>query len=800
MASSGIEVNDHGKRPMPNQSGRDPAKRQALCVSGDLRYTYCHECDRFFARPTVLCRHLDTVHGASQNLVCDFDGCAQVFTRKDTLRRHREAQHGLTKVICPRCHSPVRKDGLNRHMITRTCNSMALDGVSTKVPRVVSSLLMIDLPTTETTLENAFRERACVRDLQPMSKDSTKKTSSKGYRDGPDQYSSSRSSCDLLNTEDARSVIFERFTESGTQNQSLSNPVGHPEIVPDSPRAFYGRDAINPPLDCEDTTVRGSTQEALVPPPQASTEPKDLAARMLAYKEVDPLLHAFQSIDCKSDESRKRLYGMKLGSSCALCSEQLGTDSESVFQHAKGHLPQNIERGFECLSCRVKFAFKRDLDLHQTWFEKTGFSQENAVIDAYDSDDWVAAASREDRTKFIDRLRHWELQQSHWFLDAIREILRKCAEHPRAPITWIAGMNSNTHVQKRPKLTAPAIRSRRLGPSFPDIELNGWCETFGKASLKEAFTIPDRTESVFTCGKDTELTIACSLDWTPKSIKRLLDDGADAEHKDRTGRNALHRACINGSLETAKLIVDRCADVNIRDSSGSTALICVVGEGSRDPKLQHELAELLLENSGDVQASDDDGWTPLLFASINGQCDVTRFLLRHGARIDVLSSRSTRHGLSFGDKDTLYPHIPHERRRHSPLAVATQNGHSGIVHLLLEAGGNVNFAGLLRTTALMYASWYGNEEIAKIQLKHGADTSLKDEKGRDAMAWARKAGHEQIVGLLEAHQHKQLEQQQKPPAQQQMQSAQQQKQSDEKRRDRWKELSRRITAFLESAG
>jgi len=44
-----------------------------------------------------------------------------------------------------------------------------------------------------------------------------------------------------------------------------------------------------------------------------------------------------------------------------------------------------------------------------------------------------------------------------------------------------------------------------------------------------------------------------------------------------------------------------------------------------------EVARLLLEHSADVNARDDDGWTPLHFAAYNDHVDVAELLLRHGA-------------------------------------------------------------------------------------------------------------------------------------------------------------------------
>jgi hypothetical protein len=110
--------------------------------------------------------------------------------------------------------------------------------------------------------------------------------------------------------------------------------------------------------------------------------------------------------------------------------------------------------------------------------------------------------------------------------------------------------------------------------------------------------------------------------------------GADEEHVDvATGMTLLHRACGNGFLEIAELLLSRGARVGARDANGATPLhyACVSGHP--------DIVELLLSNDADIFATDMSGATPMDVARLQGHSKVlatlsTRHLLRHWNRLN----------------------------------------------------------------------------------------------------------------------------------------------------------------------
>ncbi|NXU18942.1 ANKS3 protein, partial [Pardalotus punctatus] len=84
----------------------------------------------------------------------------------------------------------------------------------------------------------------------------------------------------------------------------------------------------------------------------------------------------------------------------------------------------------------------------------------------------------------------------------------------------------------------------------------------------------------------------------------------------------------------------------------------------------------------------------------------------------------------------------------TPLMYASYIGHDNIVHLLLEAGVNVNIPTPEGQTPLMLASSCGNESVAYFLLQQGAELEMKDIHGWTALFHCTSAGHQQMVKFL----------------------------------------------------
>jgi ankyrin repeat protein len=127
-------------------------------------------------------------------------------------------------------------------------------------------------------------------------------------------------------------------------------------------------------------------------------------------------------------------------------------------------------------------------------------------------------------------------------------------------------------------------------------------------------------------------------------VKALLASGADANAKDNSGRTALLDA---GNIESMKALIAAGADVNARDNEGRTSLmhgLSVYRPSDFKPNpavialalllcFDRERLNLLLKAGADVNARDNEGKTPLMYAK---DAEAVEILLQTGSEINAV--------------------------------------------------------------------------------------------------------------------------------------------------------------------
>src|SRR6218665_345840 len=84
----------------------------------------------------------------------------------------------------------------------------------------------------------------------------------------------------------------------------------------------------------------------------------------------------------------------------------------------------------------------------------------------------------------------------------------------------------------------------------------------------------------------------------------------------------------------------------------------------------------------------------------------------------------------------------------TPLIEASQEGHSDIVKLLLDAGAHVNAVNINKQTPLLVAADSGHLDVVQILLSHGALVDKIGEGGMTPLMKAACNGHENVVAML----------------------------------------------------
>ena len=163
----------------------------------------------------------------------------------------------------------------------------------------------------------------------------------------------------------------------------------------------------------------------------------------------------------------------------------------------------------------------------------------------------------------------------------------------------------------------------------------------------------------------TVLLIASSFKDYDDVVSILVSRGADVNFKGKDGRTSLMWAAGN-SLATTKILLENGADVKAIGDDGMNAFIQSTF-GILSKKVTTDVMDLLLENGADVNSAlagkDASGWTALLFAVVNGNFDLVKYLISKGADVNHTSDEGA-----------------------TALSLARQEKYESLVSLLKENG------------------------------------------------------------------------------------------------------------------
>lgn len=82
------------------------------------------------------------------------------------------------------------------------------------------------------------------------------------------------------------------------------------------------------------------------------------------------------------------------------------------------------------------------------------------------------------------------------------------------------------------------------------------------------------------------------------------------------------------------------------------------------------------------------------------------------------------------------------------MHLAAEKGHLACLHVLIQAGGQVDVMDKNQTTPLMLAASKGRAEVVRYLIRIGADTTLKGIDGMTALHIAAKSGHLYVCRII----------------------------------------------------
>jgi ankyrin repeat protein len=266
------------------------------------------------------------------------------------------------------------------------------------------------------------------------------------------------------------------------------------------------------------------------------------------------------------------------------------------------------------------------------------------------------------------------------------------------------------------------------------------------------------------------------------ALEKQLQLGLDVNVKNDQGQTLLMHGLLYMPVDTAKILLDRGADVNLAGKGGTTALMVAAGDIAK--------VRLLVDRGADVNARSAGGNTALRHAMAlpdgkatalyllekgakpearelntavrRADLDLVRALLNAGAPVSqtaILRALGRPEILALLEAKTPQFRDAEEKRKAVAAAPANQMtelmgaayyARISQVEALLEYGSDVNATDNRGRTALMYAAG-GDEAPVKLiryLLAKGADAAAKDVRGDTALDLARQRGRKEIVLAL----------------------------------------------------
>ena len=203
------------------------------------------------------------------------------------------------------------------------------------------------------------------------------------------------------------------------------------------------------------------------------------------------------------------------------------------------------------------------------------------------------------------------------------------------------------------------------------------------------------------------------------SLKDALEQGLDINGY--ACKRALMIALNKGSLDFARILLEKGLSPNIRDWEGEMPISSAIKNGQKDAIL------LLLEKGQDLKSAiRKDGCTALHMAVIENKIIIAGLLIEKGADIEVRP----------------------ELNAATPLQTAASSGNINFVLYLIQKGANINTRTANGTTALHLAATKGHVEIIETLLKNGAELDARDNLGRTSLYIAASKGEVKTVEYL----------------------------------------------------
>ncbi|MDF1882055.1 ankyrin repeat domain-containing protein [Sulfurimonas sp. MAG313] len=218
----------------------------------------------------------------------------------------------------------------------------------------------------------------------------------------------------------------------------------------------------------------------------------------------------------------------------------------------------------------------------------------------------------------------------------------------------------------------------------------------------------------------TSALILASMDTSRiKMLEILIHRNATLDQRNHRHTSALSMAIKRFNIKAAIILVNKGANINIRDSIDTPLTLThkALAQTSHHDLIKElrTLETLLLSKGAHVNSSDENLlWSPLMLTASHYQDEQSmkqlKLLLKLGAKINQKDKNSR-----------------------TALMIASSLGRMDALECLIKAKAEQNCFDKFGWTALMLAIYYNQKDVVKTLLSSGADVNISTKKGLSAL-------------------------------------------------------------------
>ena len=269
-----------------------------------------------------------------------------------------------------------------------------------------------------------------------------------------------------------------------------------------------------------------------------------------------------------------------------------------------------------------------------------------------------------------------------------------------------------------------SLTERGDASGMPDDEFRIFCR---KASHMQIVSALDGGANPNASNKlgTTALMSAAQFNADREAVNELLKAGVDVNAKNHHGNTALIFAAMQSTPEVVRLLCEHGAEIGIKNNDGKKAR----DYAKENPRLKNDAGILhLLADEGDLEEQESEVKALPERKKKGAALSDGEFLrlCRHGKEQNIIKAINNGANVNASDNN-----------RTTALMYVSMRSVSGALRALLEHGAEVNAMNKNKVTALMMAVMNTRSKNIGILLEHGADVLSANKKGKTVLDYAR---------------------------------------------------------------